>query len=413
MIKSRIQTIHKAINGHQDIIYVMTKTFRLRNNYALHEAFRRRTKLGGRLYLYIVSPQETSVRQIEFFKQLTADMPTLLKSYEVFANLISREELKDMSFDEVAEVIIDLAYLKEDLIINQRIISLAKERGFGLVQVDGNVVVPTHIASDKEEYSARTLRSKIWKHVADFEDEVLTEMPLSKGEVEALKMLDQFINERLMHYDQHNDPSKTLTSNLSPYLKYGMISPVTIYHKVKDHDSENKHDFIEELIVRRELAYNFVRYNPGYDDFQQITYDWAYETMNNHRDDPRTYLYTEKDYLDFNTHDPYFNAAMKEMVHLGRMHSYMRMYWCKKIIEWSSDYKVAYDTAMNLNNTFFLDGNSPNGYAGVAWCFGKHDRAWTERPIFGKLRYMNDNGLKRKFDIDQYVKQMSQYPKKG
>jgi deoxyribodipyrimidine photo-lyase len=112
------------------------------------------------------------------------------------------------------------------------------------------------------------------------------------------------------------------------------------------------------------------------------------------------------DYVQFKTHDPYFNAAMKEMVYFKTMSSYMRMYWCKKIIEWSKTYKEAYEIAITLNNLYFLDGNTPNGYAGVAWCFGKHDRAWTERPIFGKLRYMNANGLKRKFDIETYVKQI-------
>lgn len=413
MRKSRVTTIHKAINGHQDIIYLMTKSFRLRNNYALHEALRRRAKLGGRLYVYLIPPQETSVRQIEFFNQKTQDIPKILLSQDIKTEILTRDHLGDALFKNCAEVVLDQPYLKEDQKLVQDIIRRAKAKGFGLVLVDGNVVVPTRIASDKEEYSARTLRSKIWKHVADFEGEVLSDMPLSKGEVEAYKTLDRFINERLEQYDQHNDPSRQLTSTLSPYLKYGMISPVSIYQAVKNLETPNKDDFIEELIVRRELAYNFVRYNPHYDDFHHITYDWAYDTMSKHLKDQRKYLYTKKDYLDFNTHDPYFNAAMKEMVHLGRMHSYMRMYWCKKIIEWSSTYEAAFNTAIKLNNTFFLDGNSPNGYAGVAWCFGKHDRAWTERPIFGKLRYMNDNGLKRKFDIDQYVNAMDQYTKKG
>ena len=168
--------------------------------------------------------------------------------------------------------------------------------------------------------------------------------------------------------------------------------------------TDNKSSFIEELIVRRELSYNFVYYNKKYFDFNYMTYGWAYQTMINHELDYREHIYTIDDYINFNTHDPYFNAAMKEMVYLGKMHGYMRMYWCKKIIEWSPNYKYAYETAITLNNRYFLDGNTPNGYTGVAWCFGKHDRAWTERQIFGKIRYMNANGLKRKFDIDQYIK---------
>jgi deoxyribodipyrimidine photo-lyase len=133
--------------------------------------------------------------------------------------------------------------------------------------------------------------------------------------------------------------------------------------------------------------------------------------MNQHLKDKRLYIYTKEDYINFNTHDPYFNAAMIEMIYTGRMHSYMRMYWCKKIIEWSKDYQEAYEIAIELNNYYFIDGFTPNGYCGVAWCFGKHDRAWTERPIFGKLRYMNDNGLKRKFNIEDYVVKMNEIRK--
>jgi deoxyribodipyrimidine photo-lyase len=165
----------------------------------------------------------------------------------------------------------------------------------------------------------------------------------------------------------------------------------------------NKDDFIEELVVRRELSYNFIYYNRQYNNFHFMTYPWAYETMYAHENDQREYIYTIDDYIQYKTHDPYFNAAMKEMVELGYMHNYMRMYWAKKVIEWSPNYQEAYRILIYLNNYYFLDGNTPNGYTGVAWCFGKHDRAWTERPIFGKIRYMNQNGLKRKFDIDNYI----------
>ena len=137
-----------------------------------------------------------------------------------------------------------------------------------------------------------------------------------------------------------------------------------------------------------------------------MTYSWAYQTMDIHLLDERPYLYTNKDYITFNTHDVFFNSAMKEMVYLGTMHGYMRMYLGKKIIEWSNTFEEAYKTMIILNNYYFLDGNTPNGYNGIAWCFGKHDRAWSSREIFGKLRYMNQNGLKRKFDIEFYVKRI-------
>ncbi|HPG43326.1 MAG TPA: FAD-binding domain-containing protein, partial [Acholeplasmataceae bacterium] len=167
--------------------------------------------------------------------------------------------------------------------------------------------------------------------------------------------------------------------------------------------------YVEQLLVRRELAFNYVTYQKGYDQFETMTEPWAYQTMKAHENDIRSYLYDKNDYINFRTHDPYFNAAMIEMVKTGYMHNYMRMYWAKKIIEWSPSFKEAYETIKYLNDTYFIDGRDPNSYTGIAWCFGKHDRAWTERNIFGKLRYMNDKGLEKKFDIKSYVLQMNAY----
>jgi deoxyribodipyrimidine photo-lyase len=159
----------------------------------------------------------------------------------------------------------------------------------------------------------------------------------------------------------------------------------------------------EQVFVRRELAFNFVYYNHQYDQFDHMTEPWAYLTMDNHQDDYRPHLYTKEQLEKADTHDPYFNAAMDEMRFSGYMHNYMRMYWAKKIIEWSNSYKEAYETTLYLNNKYFLDGRDPNSYTSVAWNYGRHDRAWTERPILGKLRYMNDKGLERKFDMSKYI----------
>jgi deoxyribodipyrimidine photo-lyase len=198
-------------------------------------------------------------------------------------------------------------------------------------------------------------------------------------------------------------------SNLSPYLHFGQIAPAYVVNAVYAHlqahpeKSEAADGFLEELVVRRELAINFVYFNPHYDAFEHMTYGWAYETMAVHIHDEREYTYTRAALEGAKTHDPYWNASMLEMKETGKMHTYMRMYWCKKIMEWSEDYKTAYDTALYLNNKYFLDGRDPCSYTGVAWCFGKHDRAWKERAVFGKLRYMNSNGLRRKFDMAPYV----------
>jgi deoxyribodipyrimidine photo-lyase len=157
--------------------------------------------------------------------------------------------------------------------------------------------------------------------------------------------------------------------------------------------------------VRRELSHNFVFYNDQYDTFACLP-PWAHETLTCHAKDKREYVYSLAQFENAQTHDPYWNAAQKEMVLTGKMHGYMRMYWGKKILEWSENPRTAFEIALYLNNKYELDGRDANGFAGVAWCFGKHDRAWAERPVFGKVRYMNAAGLKRKFDIDAYVKKI-------
>jgi deoxyribodipyrimidine photo-lyase len=163
------------------------------------------------------------------------------------------------------------------------------------------------------------------------------------------------------------------------------------------------------LIIRRELAYNFVWYNKDYDSYQSLP-SWAANTLKVHQNDKRKPVYGSAELERAATADPYWNAAQREMMIRGKMHGYMRMYWGKKLIEWMKTPQEAYSFALYLNNKYELDGRDPNGYAGIAWCFGKHDRAWKERPIFGKIRYMNASGLERKFAIDAYVSEISMLP---
>ena len=147
---------------------------------------------------------------------------------------------------------------------------------------------------------------------------------------------------------------------------------------------------------------NFVFYNENYDSLDGLP-KWAKTTLEEHEKDPREYLYTLEELDNAETHDPYWNAAQEEMKLTGKMHGYMRMYWGKKILEWSETPEDALKNALFLNDKYELDGRDPNGFTGVAWCLGKHDRPWKERSIFGKTRYMNAKGLKRKFDADGYV----------
>ncbi len=302
------------------------------------------------------------------------------------------------------------------------------------------MVVPVEVASHKEEYAARTLRPKIQRHMERFlvpvrgvriqRDSLGMKLPgvalddlegvfaslqldgsvkpttfFKGGTAEAQRRLDRFIRHGLGRYDREAaDPGRDGLSHLSPYLHFGQISPVYVALKVRGAQAPSgaREAFLEQLIVRRELSMNFVHFNERYDRYDALP-GWARATLRKHANDQRHYTYSRKQLEAGRTHDPYWNAAQREMVITGKMHGYLRMYWGKKLIEWSRSPEEAFRTALYLNNRYELDGRDANGFAGVAWCFGKHDRPWTERAVFGTVRYMNDKGLERKFDMEAYV----------
>ncbi|AHC15834.1 deoxyribodipyrimidine photo-lyase [Salinispira pacifica] len=238
------------------------------------------------------------------------------------------------------------------------------------------------------------------------------------GSNAAHERLERFLNEDFPRYGEiRNDPGNPVQSDLSPYLHFGMISVLRIawstveaaedlrqYPKRNSEavPDESLEAFLEELIVRRELAKNFVRFESRYDSYEGIP-EWAAKSLEEHAGDPREHLYSLKELEEGRTYDPYWNACQLEMVKTGKMHGYMRMYWGKKVLEWSKSPREAFEHLLYLNNRWELDGRDENGYTGVSWCFGTHDRGWKERPIFGKIRYMNDKGLERKFDIKSYA----------
>ncbi len=233
-----------------------------------------------------------------------------------------------------------------------------------------------------------------------------TPLPYSGGPTAARRTLHRFIREHLSSYDTlSRDPATDCRSHLSPYLHFGQISPVEVVREIRNADAPQpaKDAFIEQVLVRRELAVNFVFYTDGYDRYDDAVPQWAKRTLADHEADPRPHRYTLQALEAGQTHDPFWNAAQGEMVSTGSMHNYMRMYWGKKIIEWTPDPREAFRVMQTLNNRYELDGRDPNGFAGIAWCFGRHDRGWPERAVFGKVRYMNAAGLKRKFRMEEYV----------
>ena len=312
-----------------------------------------------------------------------------------------------------------------------------------VIEVDAHNIIPCRQASDKQEFAAYTFRPKV-KKLLDrflvpfpalkkhpFGDSLGEEPPdwqavsgrlkvdRSVGEVDWIEpgekagktALKKFLAKGLARYDEdRNHPVRAGQSGLSPWLHFGHLSAQRIALEASSSglDQEVYGAFIEELIVRRELSDNFCHYNSSYDSVDGF-HDWAKKTHEAHRDDPRPYLYSLEQLENAGTHDPYWNAAQRQMVREGKMHGYMRMYWAKKILEWSSSPEEAMDIAITLNDRYELDGRDPNGYTGIAWSIGGvHDRAWGERPVFGKIRYMNDKGLKRKFDLAPYLAEYSE-----
>jgi deoxyribodipyrimidine photo-lyase len=218
------------------------------------------------------------------------------------------------------------------------------------------------------------------------------------------------VAERLAGYDtRRNQPSVPGTSQLSAYLHFGQLGPHTIALAVRDADAPQaaRDAYLEEMIVRRELAINYVARNPRYDSLEGC-HDWARKSLREHASDPREFLYSEAEFEAAATHDPLWNAAQKEMVLTGRMHGYLRMYWAKKILEWTRTPEEAFEIAVRLNDRYELDGRDPNGYTGIAWAIGaKHDRPWAPaRPVFGMIRYMAASGCARKFDVKAYLRQI-------
>jgi deoxyribodipyrimidine photo-lyase len=231
------------------------------------------------------------------------------------------------------------------------------------------------------------------------------------GRKEAERRLKHFLENDLRRYAKtSNQPSAKSTSGMSPYLHFGHISSLEIALAVKEYAAEHKlivDEFLEQLIVRRELAFNFARFGPRPDTLGALP-DWAQATLRKHSGDKRDPVYTREQFERAETHDALWNATQREMLDEGKIHGYYRMYWGKKIMEWSATHQEALDTMIYLHDTYALDGRDPNTYTNILWCFGLHDRPWSERPVFGMVRYMSLDGMKRKTDVNAYIHPLEQ-----
>ncbi len=429
------------------VLYWMQQSQRTEYNHALSFASNKADELNLPLVVgFVLIPDfpEANLRHYRFMLQGIEDVRDNLHQLGIPFVLLSGEMLSSVIrlAQGAAWVVTDVGYLKVQRNWRSQV---AENLSCPFTAVESDIIVPVASASEKQETAARTLRPKLARLKDAFLDtapsprgrgspkvlpgevakpvepgELLAGLSINNGagpvsafqggERPARRLLEEFVQDRLPDYEKSaNDPVVQCISHMSPYLHFGQVSPLEIYRQVRGSNApeSSKSAFLEQLLVRRELAINFVYYNPGYDKYDLAVPDWARQSLDKHKPDIRPYIYSREEFEAARTHDPYWNAAQMEMVNRGKMHNYMRMYWGKKIMEWTEDPAEAFYIMLYLNNKYELDGRDPNSFAGVAWCMGRHDRPWQERRIFGKTRYMNERGLKRKFKIDEYVQSIN------
>jgi deoxyribodipyrimidine photo-lyase len=426
------------------VLYWMQQSQREAYNHALEYAVQQANNFGlGVVVAFGLTDDypEANLRHYTFMLEGLTETQTLLSKRGI-KMAVRRGSPPDVALElgqDAAMIVCDRGYLKYQRIWRDQVALKSLCR---VVQVESDVIVPLETVSSKAEYAARTIRPKIKKHLNDYLIElnpikvqhstmnisldgldlkhpadILVSLNIDRsvpavtqffkgGTSRAKKIFGNFIRSRLKNYEKnHDQPQTDDISHMSLYLHFGQISPLYLALRINNADhrlDSAKAAFLEELIVRRELAANFVYYHRDYDNFDCLP-DWAQKTLVDHLKDRRPYTYTLKQLEGAETHDPYWNAAMQEMKYTGFMHNYMRMYWGKKILEWSSSPESAFRNTLAINNKYFLDGRDPNSYAGVAWIYGVHDRAWPQRPIYGKVRCMMASGLERKCDIRAYL----------
>jgi deoxyribodipyrimidine photo-lyase len=449
--KERIQLLNSKIAADRKfVVYWMQASQRAEYNHALEYAIQQANRMDKPVVVFLgltASYPAASIRHYRFMLEGLRETKIALK--ERGLKMIVRQVSPEIGITQLASeasmIVVDRGYTRLQKYWRKIASAMVDCR---MVQVESDITVPVEEASPKEEYSAATIRPKInnklhrflfplkaskikrestrfrFDSLFDIDDteKALAQLPINKnipeisqyrgGATEAKRRLDEFIEKKLKNYETHrNDPLQEGTSALSPYLHFGQISPLYVALKIMKKKLGGKEAFLEELIIRRELSINYLNYNSNHDNFEGLP-EWCRKTLKEHESDTREYIYEMETLEKGQTHDPYWNAAQKEMIYTGKMSGYMRMYWGKKIIEWTKSPEEAFRIALYLNDKYELDGRDPNGYAGVAWCFGKHDRPWAERKIFGNIRYMNAEGLKRKFNIDGYVRKIDEISQK-
>lgn len=430
--KKRVSVYKDGITiGQGPILYWMSRDMRIKDNWALATALHLASELDRECVIAFLlekkvskSDQRKSAFMCEGLLSVISDARKLGISFAVIDGDSAESIGHFANTHDIPIMVCDYSPLKDAKKKKSEASSLYKG---GMLDVDAHNIVPVWLASSKKEYSARTIRPKIKKMFPEFSTlpilhvkrksnriwgdiksikalaSIKTNYPPS-GERQAMKKLKDFIDNKLNKYSKlRNDPSQDFQSGLSPFIHFGQIYVGRILHEMGEIGGLNKESFFDELVIRRELAENFCHYEPNYDNHLGAP-DWGKKTLNKHESDDRLYVYSMTQFRNAKTHDPVWNACEAEMMITGKMHGYMRMYWAKKILEWSKSPSEALRIAISLNDEYELDGKDPNGYANIMWAiYGLHDRPWPERSIYGTIRSMSADGLKRKFDIEKYV----------
>lgn len=393
---------NKPILANGPIIYLIERELRAKDNFALQFAISKAKEFNTTLKIIHKKTISKTVSKRNFLDrqifQTGKNFVALNFDFEIFKGT----NLKLINY------IISLK--PRMLIIDFNPIlkrSYLKNVDFKILEIDGHNIIPAHFISNKQEYNAATLRKKIYKNINYF----LTEYNnIIHFKTEADYILEDFIKNKLEDYAQlKNNPDENVLSNLSKYLNLGFISPQRVALEIikSKASNENKEAFLEELIIRQELADNYCLYSQDFKSLKNIPI-WAKNSLINHKNDLRLYNYTLSDFENAQTHDKLWNATQNQLKRQGTIHGYLRMYWAKKILEWSPTPNIALKNAIYLNDKYAFDAPSANGYVGILWAIGGlHDRAFQDWFVTGKIRRMTFNSINKKFDIKNYIETYS------
>lgn len=389
---SRVYKINNAEISDGDVVYLMNREFRVEDNWGLlfAQELAKTHKKQLKIIIFVNSNYYSNHQE-----------PFLLEGLNFLKKNLALNNFDFSISDKIPTKAGVIVFDFNPVNLHLRQLNESKVACY---EVDSHNIIPARFVSDKQEYSAATLRRKIYGQISNFLTEYPHKFEFVKGG--AYEKLSDFLENKLNYYaESKNNPLQDMTSNLSSYQHFGFISSQRIALEVLNTPAsrENKEAFLEELIVRKELADNFCLHRCDFKTLKCLP-SWAQDTLESHKYDIRSYHYDLSEFEYAKTHDTLWNKIQDKLLKTGRIHGYLRMYWAKKILEWSISPEEALIIAIYLNDTYAQDGMDSNGYVGILWSIGGiHDRAFTNRLVTGKIRYMGLEACKRNFDLKKFL----------